>query len=166
MIGPRENALRRLFRASLWLKGAHSLIEVIGGGLLHALPHEAITVLVRRLIWAELMEDPGDLVANALSHAVEGFGADAQSFAAWYLFSPGAIKLAPVIAVLANRSWAYPTFIMAMIGFVAYQMHLMRLDLSLPLVLITVIDLIVLALAVHEYRFARRERLHDRGNAR
>lgn len=41
-----EQRLRRLFRAGLWLKGAHSLIEVIAGLLLYAVPHEAITALV------------------------------------------------------------------------------------------------------------------------
>lgn len=162
MIRPGEETLRRLFQASLWLKWAYSLTEVAGGLLLYILPHDAITALVRRLTWAELMEDPGDLIAGKLRQAAEGFGADAQSFAAWYLFSHGAIKLALVIAVLANRSWAYPTFIAAMIGFVGYQLHLMRLDLSVPLVLITLIDLIVLALAIHECRFRRRVRLHSR----
>ncbi|MFN7176376.1 MAG: DUF2127 domain-containing protein [Thermaurantiacus sp.] len=162
MIGLREDTLRRLFQASLWLKAAHSLIEVAGGLLLYVLPHEAITALVRRLTSAELMEDPGDLVAGALRQAAEGFGADAQSFAAWYLFSHGAIKLVLVIAVLANRTWAYPAFIAAMIGFVGYQVHLMRLDLSVPLLLVTFVDLLVLALAVHEYRFRQSERLRDR----
>lgn len=160
MTGPGEDMLRRLFQASLWLKATHSLIEVMGGLLLHAMPHQAITALVRRLTWAELMEDPGDLVANALRRAAEGFGADAQSFAAWYLFSHGAIKLTLVLAVLDNRSWAYPALIVAMTGFVVYQVHLMRLDFSLPLVVITLVDLIVLALTVHEYRFRRRENLH------
>jgi uncharacterized membrane protein len=163
MIGLTEKSLRRLFEVSLWLKAAHSLIEVVAGLLLYLLPQDAITALVRQLTWAELMEDPGDLVANALRHAAEGFGADAQSFAAWYLFSHGAIKLALVAAVLANRTWAYPAFIAAMIGFVAYQVHLLRLDLSAPLVVITVVDLIVLALAIHEYRYRRRAHLHDSG---
>ena len=153
MTNPREDTLRGLFRASLFLKGAHSLIEVMAGLLLYALPHEAITAFVRRLTWAELMEDPGDLVANALRHAAEGFGGDTQSFAAWYLFSHGAIKLSLVVAVLANRAWAYPAFIAATIGFVLYQLYLMRLGLTLPLVLITLIDLVVLGLAIHEYRY-------------
>jgi uncharacterized membrane protein len=157
MIGPREEILRGLFRASLWLKGAHSLVELVVGFLLHILPNEAFTAMVRRLTWAELMEDPGDLVANALRHAAEGFGAGAQSFAAWYLFSHGAIKLALVAAVLADRPWAYPAFIAAMAAFILYQLHLMALDMSVPLVAITALDIAVLALAVHEYRFMRRE---------
>jgi uncharacterized membrane protein len=69
MIGPREEILRGLFRASLWLKGAHSLFELVVGFLLHILPNEAFTAMVRRLTWAELMEGPGDLVANALRQA-------------------------------------------------------------------------------------------------
>ena len=163
MIGLKEDSLRRLFEVGLWLKAAHSLIEVVGGVLLYLLPQDAITALVRRLTWAKLMEDPGDLVANALRHAAEGFGTGAQSFAAWYLFSHGAIKFALVAAVLANRTWAYPAFIAAMVGFIAYQVHLLRLDLSVPLVVITVVDLIVLALAVHEYRYRRRARLRQSG---
>ncbi|MGR3381480.1 DUF2127 domain-containing protein [Roseovarius indicus] len=65
------------------------------------------------------MEDPGDLVAGALRRGTEGFGSDAQSFVAWYLFGHGAIKLALVVAVLANRSWAYapmPTSFPSMSG--------------------------------------------------
>ncbi|HRO14415.1 MAG TPA: DUF2127 domain-containing protein [Paracoccus sp. (in: a-proteobacteria)] len=163
MIGLREQDLHRLFRASLWMKGAHSMIEVAGGLLLYVLPHEAITQFVRRLTWAELLEDPRDLVANILRQAAHGFGADAQAFAAWYLFSHGAVKLALVAAIFADRRWAYPLFIAAMGGFIAYQFHLMLLQLSLPLVAITVLDIIVLALAIHEYRFRRRLRAQGAG---
>lgn len=161
MIGLRERDLRRLFRASLWLKGAHSMIEVAGGLLLYILPREAITRFVRRLTWAELLEDPRDLVANTLRQAAQGIGADAQAFAAWYLFSHGAIKLVLVAAILIDRRWAYPLFIAAMGGFIAYQFHLMVLQRSVPLVAITVLDIIVLALAVHEYRFTSRLRAQD-----
>lgn len=35
-------------------EGAHSLIEVAGGLLLHFLPHEAIAALVRRLTFASI----------------------------------------------------------------------------------------------------------------
>lgn len=153
-----ESAVRAFFRLSLWLKGLHSLIEVIGAILLYLIPHQAITTLVTRLTWAELMEDPQDLVANALRQAAQSFGTDAQSFAAWYLFSHGLVKLTLVLAILADRAWAYPVFIAGMIGFIAYQVYLMALQLSVPLVAITVLDLVVLALAVHEYRLRTRAR--------
>jgi uncharacterized membrane protein len=104
------------------------------------------------------LEDPRDLVASALRQAAEGFTTDAQSFAAWYLFSHGLIKLVLVVAVLTNRAWAYPVFIMALIGFILYQVYRMTFDVTFVLVSITVLDLIVLALALHEYGFVRRDR--------
>lgn len=151
-----NSSVRKFFRLSLWLKGAHSLIEVIGAILLYMIPLRAITWLVTRLTWAELLEDPQDFVANSLRQAAVAFGADAQAFAAWYLFTHGLIKLVLVLAILADRKWAYPVFIAGMIGFIAYQVYLMALHVSIPLVAITILDVVVLALAIHESRFRTR----------
>lgn len=156
-----ETDIRRVFQASLWLKGLHSLTEVVGGLALAFLSHDAIVRIASAMTRAELMEDPRDLVANTLRHATEGFTTDTQSFAAWYLFSHGLIKLVLVVAVLTNRVWAYPAFILAMIGFIVYQVYRMTFDVTFVLVAITVLDLIVLFLAWHEYGFLRRERQHS-----
>ena len=161
-----ETDIRRVFRASLWLKGAHSLVEVLGGLALALMSHETIIAIATALTRAELMEDPRDLVANALRQAAEGFTTDAQSFAAWYLFCHGLIKLVLVAAVLANRVWAYPAFMAAMIGFILYQIHRMSFEVSFVLVAITVLDIVVLALAWHEFGFVRRERLRQRDTSR
>lgn len=153
-----EGDIRRVFQISLWLKAAHSLLEVLAGLALAFVSHHLVVRIVSALTAAELLEDPRDLVANALRQVAEGFTTDAQSFAAWYLFSHGSIKLVLVGAVLANRVWAYPAFIVAMIGFILYQGYRMSLDLTFVLAAITVLDLIVLVLAWHEYGFVRAER--------
>jgi uncharacterized membrane protein len=127
------------------------LVEVLGGLALVFLSHEVIVRIATALTRAELVEDPRDLLAKALRQAAEGVSADAQSFAAWYLFSHGMIKLVLVLAVLANRVWAYPVFILAMIGFILYQVYRMTFDVTPVLGVITVLDLIVLFLAWHEY---------------
>ncbi|MCT8328973.1 DUF2127 domain-containing protein [Albidovulum sediminis] len=152
-----ESEIRRVFQISLWLKGAHSLLEVLGGLALTFVSHDLILRIVSALTAAELLEDPRDLVANALRQLAEGFTTDAQSFAAWYLFSHGLIKLVLIAAVLAKRIWAYPAFIVAMIGFILYQGYRMSLDLTFILVAITLLDLVVLVLAWHEYGLVRRE---------
>lgn len=139
-------------------QGAHSLTEVLGGLALAFLSHDLIIRIATTLTRAELIEDPRDVVANAVRTAAEGFTTDAQSFVAWYLFSHGLIKLVLVAAVLTNRVWAYPAFIAAMIGFILYQISRMSFDVTFVLVTITVLDLIVLFLAWHEYGFVRRER--------
>jgi uncharacterized membrane protein len=161
-----ETDIRRVFRVSLWLKGAHSLVEVLGGLALALMSHDTVVGIATALTRAELMEDPRDLVANALRRAAEGFTTDAQSFAAWYLFSHGLIKLVLVAAVLANRVWAYPAFMAAMIGFILYQVYRMSFEVSFVLVAITVLDAVVLMLAWHEYGYVRRERLRQRDTSR
>jgi uncharacterized membrane protein len=89
------------------------------------------------------------------------FTTDSQTFAAWYLFSHGVIKLVLVVAVLTNQVWAYPAFIVAMIGFILYQVYRMTFDVTFIMVAITVLDLIVLFLAWHEYSLLRRQRQHS-----
>lgn len=153
-----EADIRRAFQASLWLKGAHSLLEVLAGLALFLVSHEAIVRLARALTRAELMEDPHDLVAGTLRQAAEGFGSGAQAFAAYYLFSHGVVKLVLVGAVLANRIWAYPAFIAALIGFILYQVYRMSHQVTVLLVAITILDVVILVMAWHEYRFIRRER--------
>jgi uncharacterized membrane protein len=153
-----EADIRRVFHVGLWLKAAHSLLEVAGGLALVFLSHDLIVGIATALTRGELLEDPRDPIANALRLAAQGLTTDAQSFAAWYLFSHGAIKLVLVGGVLANRVWAYPAFIVAMAGFILYQVYRMSFDFSLFLAAITIVDLVVAALALHEYRFVRRDR--------
>ena len=61
-----ETDIRRVFQASLWGKGAHSLLEVLGRLALAFLSHDFVIRMVTALTTAELLEDPRDLVANAL----------------------------------------------------------------------------------------------------
>lgn len=154
-----EGAIRRLFRVGLWLKAAHSLVEIFAGLALAFMAHDRITALAWALTQDELLEDPHDLVADALRHAAEGMSADVQGFAAWYLFTHGAIKLALVAGVLANRLWAYPAFIAALCGFILYQVYRMvSLQVTFALIALTVIDIVVLVLSTHDYRLVRRDR--------
>lgn len=157
MTGVPEAVLRRIFRVSLYLKGAHSLLEVLGGLALEFVAHDVVVRLATALIRAELLEDPQDFVAGALRRAVDGFSPDAQSFAAYYLLGHGLIKLVLVGAVLTNRVWAYPAFIAAMLGFIAYQAAKMSQEVTVFLAAVTVLDMIVLVLAWHEYRLVRRQ---------
>ncbi len=48
-----EVGIRRVFRVSLWLKGLHSLVEVLGGLALVFLSHEVIVRIATALTRAE-----------------------------------------------------------------------------------------------------------------
>lgn len=60
-----ETDIRRVFHASLWVKGAHSLTEVLGGLALAFLRHDLIVRMATARTRAELIGDTRDLVANA-----------------------------------------------------------------------------------------------------
>ena len=152
----REKTIGEIFRISLWLKGAHSLLEILGGLALLLVSHAAILHFVGWITHGELLHDPQDLLARNLEQWATGFSSGSQSFAAWYLLSHGAIKLVLVAAVLRNKSWAYPVFIAAMIGFIAYQVYRLSHQVTLLMAAITILDVIVLVLAWHEFRLLRR----------
>lgn len=67
-----------------------------------------------------------------------------------------ALLAAAVIGVLLNRLWAYPAFIAVLIGFIAYQAYRLSFGMSWVLIAVTVLDVVVLVLTVHEYRYARK----------
>ncbi len=161
-----EADIRRVFHVSLWLKGLHSLAEVLGGLALVFLSHELIIRLATALTRAELMEDPRTFSQTLCATRPKASALTPSPFAAWYLFSHGLIKLVLVVAVLMNRVWAYPAFIVAMIGFIVYQVYRMTFDVSFVLAAITVLDLIVLLLAWHEYGFLRRANAHHQDGHR
>lgn len=151
-----ESRIREAFRIGLWLKAAHSVIEILGGVGLLLTTHSGLVALATAITAGELLEDPNDRVATVLRAAAAGFTPAAQSFSAWYLLGHGVVKLALAAGVLAGFRGAYPAFIAAMIGFIAYQLYRLGHGFSLAMTAITVLDVVVLALAVHEWRLVRR----------
>jgi uncharacterized membrane protein len=150
-----ETSIHRLFRWILWLKLANSLLEIVAGVLLGILTNDAIVRFARMATASELIEDPHDHVANMLRAAVATFSTASQSFATWYLVSHGLLKLLMVMGVLANRTWAYPGFFVALIGFIIYQLYKLSHQVTFGMSAITGLDVVVLCLAWHEYRLIR-----------
>jgi uncharacterized membrane protein len=153
--GSREATIRRVFRFSLFLKAAHSVLELIGGLALYVASNDAILRLARALTHNELLEDPKDLVANFLLGTAQSLSLDQKSAASIYLLSHGAIKLFLVVMVLRERPWAYPTFMIALALLITYQSYQMSLGFSVWLAALTVFDVVVLWLTWHEYRLHR-----------
>ena len=75
-----------------------------------------------------------------------------QQFFALYLASHGLVKLAVVAALWRGYLWAYPLALAVMALFILYQLYRLSLEMSWPLVGLTLFDLIVVALIWTEYR--------------
>jgi len=137
------------------LKGAHALIECIGGVALYLVSTGTIEALVNRATQEELLENPKDFVATHLLTAAQQFSVGTKTFYAFYLLSHGLIKVLLVVGLLRNQLWSYPASLVALAGFIAYQVYRFSYTHSVGLILLTVFDLIVMALIWHEWRLMR-----------
>jgi uncharacterized membrane protein len=153
-----EKSIHLIFEVSLWLKGVFALSEIAAGVAAYFFSHHFLLSLVLWVTRDEFAEDPHDLVATFLLHAVQNLSVSAQTFAAAYLLGHGLIKLWLIIGLLRKRIWYYPTAIVAFFLFIAYQLYRYSFTHSIWLLLITLLDLIVIGLTWHEYRYLRASR--------
>ena len=135
----REKSIHRIFVASVLAKGAHALIEIAGGLALYLLGSDLIARWIRPHEWL-----------------VRSFPLSEQHFYAFYLLSHGLIKSVLVVGLLREKLWAYPASIAVFGGFIAYQLYRYSWTDDIALILLSIFDLFVIYLAVHEYRLLRR----------
>ncbi|KFE33558.1 DUF2127 domain-containing protein [Thioclava atlantica] len=143
--------LHWLFEASLILKGLFALAETLSGLALWGLPGNAVFNIAQWITRRELSEDPKDAIASALLNAAQHFSIQTQSFYGFYFTSHGALKLIVVILLMRGILWAYPGAIALLFGFVAYQLYVWSLHHDISMLLLTLLDLVVIALTWREW---------------
>ena len=152
----KERTIHQIFEVSVLLKGAHALIECVGGILLAFISTSTIASLVKKLTQEELIEDPHDLVATSLRNFAQNFSVSTQHFYAFYLLSHGIVKLFLVIGLLRNKLWAYPASLAALGLFIIYQLYRYSYTHGIGLIVLTIFDVGVIVLIWHEYQLVRR----------
>ena len=135
----REKSIHRIFVASVLAKGAHALIEIAGGLALYLLGSDLIARWIRPHEWL-----------------VRSFPLSEQHFYAFYLLSHGLVKSVIVIGLLREKLWAYPASFAVFSAFIVYQLYRYSFTHDLALIALSIFDLFVIALAVHEYRLLRK----------
>ena len=153
-----EENIHRLFEVSLVLKGLFALSEIAGGVVAYFISRRFLLGIVTAITQDELTEDSRDLVANYLLHQAQGFSVTAQHFTAFFLLSHGLVKLWLIVGLLRERLWYYPTAIVVFALFIGYQSYRFSFTHSLVLALITALDVVVIGLTWHEYRYLRRRK--------
>jgi uncharacterized membrane protein len=137
-----EKTIHRIFVISVAAKGLHALIEIAGGVALYLFSSDTIGRWVDHI-------DPHEWLAR---HVDLG----EQKFFAFYLLSHGILKGAVVVALLKEKLWAYPAAIALFGAFILYQLYRYSFTHDLALIALSIFDLFVIALAVHEYRLLRK----------
>ena len=152
----QEKRIHQIFVVSVIFKGAHALIEIIGGVALYLTSTATILNWINRFSQGELTEDPNDWIARKVLEFGEHFSVAEHNFYAFYLLSHGVIKSILVIGLLRERLWAYPASFAVFGAFIAYQLYRYSFTHDFGLILLSIFDLFVIYLAVHEYRLLRK----------
>ncbi len=150
-----ERSWHEFFELGIILKGIDGFLELAGGVALFFISPGTINTIALFFIRGELSEDPKDFLANLLLHATQGL-IQTQIFAGMLLIAHGLVKIFLVIALRRNKLWAYPAAIAIFGGFVLYQFYQLSVGYSLFLWVVTIIDIAVIGLIVHEYGYMRR----------
>jgi uncharacterized membrane protein len=153
-----QRNIHRAFQISVLLKGAHALIECIGGVLLAVVNTDSITRFGDALTQGRLREHANDVVATYMQSLAHTFSVSTQHFYAFYLFSHGVVNLCLVVGLLRGKLWAYPTSLAVLGLFIVYQLYRYSHTHGVGLIVLTVFDIIVIGLIWHEYRVRLRFR--------
>jgi uncharacterized membrane protein len=152
-----ESRLHRIFLLTLAIKAADAILELATALALAVVDIEAIQHTAIMLVSKYLVHHPQDRIFAWLADTAANFSLDAKTFAALYLASHGVVKLFLVVGLWRNQAWAYPVSLVVFAAFIAYQLYRFTFTHSAFLIVLTVFDLIVMALVWHEWRY-RRER--------
>jgi uncharacterized membrane protein len=139
------------FEVGVILKGVDGVLQIAGAILLLLVKPGQIRHLVVLLTRHTLSRDPDDWVANHLVRASEQFSVSHQLFASLYLLLHGVVKVALVWALLESKLWAYPAAILIFAAFSTYQIYRFVIAHSIVMLVLTIVDLIVIALTWAEY---------------
>lgn len=153
-----EKYLHLAFEITLILKGIFALLEILGGILAYFITQQFLLRLVVAITQDELTEDPRDFVARYLLQSAQGFSISSQHFTSLYLLSHGIIKIFLVAGLLREKFWFYPLAIIVFVLFILYQFFRFSVTHSFWLLAITLLDIIVIWLTWHEYRYLQQHR--------
>ena len=151
-----EKRIHQIFVVSVLFKGFHALIEVVGGIALYLTSTATIIGWINRFSQGELTEDPNDWIARQVLEFGRHFSVAEHHFYAFYLLSHGLVKGVLVYGLLKEKLWAYPASFVVFSAFIAYQLYRYSFTHDFMLILLSVFDLFVIYLAVHEYRLLRK----------
>jgi len=154
-----EKNLHTLFNAGIIIKAFDSIGEITLGLSFYFLSTPIINRIIIALFGDELTEQPRDAVWSFLLHNWSGISGNTQYVWAFIFLAHGITKIFLVIGLVKNKLWVFPIAAVAFGVFALYQTYeIIYFMPSLFLEILTVLDVLFIALIIHEYRY-RKSRL-------
>lgn len=148
----KERLAHWFFEISVIAKGVDGILEIAGGILLLVISPQQLYRIARVLTQHELVDDRHDRIWQYLINSVEHLATGARTFAAMYLLWHGVVKVVLVAGLLLQRRLAYPIAIAAFVIFLVYQMYRYSHTHAPELLVLSALDVIVIALTWIEYK--------------
>ncbi len=168
-----SDRIRRLTHSKLahdafWIgivfKALNGILEVVSGIVLLSISSQSIVNLVYTIFHEELTEDPTDWLAHFVLREALNLSPGMKLFAVIYLLTHGLIKLVLAGAIWRSKLWAYPLAGAVFSLFVIYQVYRFAYTYSIVMLLLTVVDLIIIALLFPEYSRVKEDIAHRSGH--
>ncbi len=147
--------LDRFYEVGLFLKGFDGVLELIGGTLLLLLSSETVVHITHALTDTELGEDPHDFLALHVRHIGEQLARGHHTFAAVFLLTHGAVKVALVISLMLQKLWAYPVGLIVLCLLLLYQAYQLAVAPSIGIAALSLLDAIIIWLIWREWQRVR-----------
>jgi uncharacterized membrane protein len=154
-LGRSGRALHKLFLLTLAGKAALGFIQMATAIFLAFGTLDRLPGLMQVIFQAELAEDPNDFLAAKLLE-LAGHAPEANTgFYTVYFAAHGALHVLVVAALLMGSAWAYPATLAVLCAFVVYQLAEWSAVGGAMLLVLSAIDLAVIALTIWEWRHKR-----------
>jgi uncharacterized membrane protein len=152
-----EKEYHLFFRVGLFIKTLITAGEIILGVVFYVVSADTLRGIFYSILGGEASEQPRDFIWGYVIKGFEGLVGVNQSFWAFIFLFHGIAKIFFVWALYKNKLWAYPGSAAVFGLFALYQIYTMIYLPSLLLALITVFDIILIGLIMHEYRHHKRQ---------
>ncbi|MFZ2719610.1 MAG: DUF2127 domain-containing protein [Minisyncoccia bacterium] len=144
-----------LFEAGVALKAFNGAWETLTGLFILFVPRDTLMYWFSVLAQRELLEDPHDRFVDTISRLITNTPDGTRLFVTIYILAHGVVNLFLAYNLYRQRLWAYPAAAVILGLFIIYQIERIYLHHSVTLIILTLIDVIFLALILHEYSRAR-----------
>lgn len=151
-----EKTYHSLFEIGILLKALISVLEIIAGLAFAFISYDSLRQMAFTVFGGELLESPRDFIWTYLAQSFHDFSVTPQSVWAFIFLSHGIVKILLITGLWKGKLWAYPASAVVFTLFVIYQFYQLTFTPSIFLWLITILDIAVIALVLHEWKHKRR----------
>lgn len=144
------------YRVSLSAKGLLGLTQLLGGFALSLSPNGAAQKAVLWMARFEIAEDPNDPLALAVANWAGKLTQATEKFYTIYLLGHGMLNLGVVLALLFRVRGAYHASLAVLVAFVGYQIILYTRSPDPMILILTAIDMAIIALVIAERHQSKR----------